>query len=285
MKTASQVLQSKPKRIRNLLVSKMEKAEQLYKKSPHFNLLIVGDRGVGKSSSILTARTPIWVDSFDPDGYMLPNVRAMEEKGELVVCREFETDSFKSPETFEKWEKHFHELRTSRTLENFGTYALDSFTRFSEFALQAVLKRGGRAGQPAQFQDYNVQQLTCIDLLGMIISLPCDTIVTAHIGIQKDEVTGQLVTGLLLSDKFSQKVPLVYAEQYVQKFAKPGEDKTMFLTRHDGKYAAVTKRGGGILDKYEPAHIRALLGKLKLNTQNLPNIHDLVENLNQTEGE
>jgi hypothetical protein len=144
---------------------------------------------------------------------------------------------------------------------------LDSITRWADCLMWEILRRGTpgkgtRVGKHPELQDYGVQQMTAVDWLGVMMGFPCHVVVTGHIGIIQDQVTGGLETGLLLSGKLSDKVPLVFDEKYITWARESSSGaKYELQTRNDGRYKAETRMGGGLFALYEPPDLRALLKK------------------------
>lgn len=230
------------------LQSKVDKIREEYAKSmsQYTNFLVYGDFGTGKSTLIGTCPKPIFIDSFDPGGTKTRALQPLIDNGDIVVDNSWEIESWKAPIAFRQWEQEMFTREREGFFEHFGTYALDSVTKWADAIMFRVLekgdaKHGARKGQTPQLQDYLVQQLTAIDWLGHIMALPCHSVVTGHIGIEKDEVSGRMETGLLLSGKLSRKVPLVFDEKYITRVGREGH---ILQCHTDGTYHAETRMGG-----------------------------------------
>ena len=104
--------------------------------------------------------------------------------------------------------------------------------------------------------------MTAVDWLGVLMGYPCHVLVTGHIGLLKDEVSGKVETGLLLAGKLSEKVPLVFDEKYVSMVRNSSSGvQHALLTKNDGYYKAETRMGGSKFQQYEETSIRGLLRK------------------------
>ena len=227
------------------------------------NFLLYGDFGTGKTSMLATCPRPVLVDSFDPGGTKTRALQLLIERGDIVVDSRWETDSWKSPWAFKEWERVMRERAEEGFFETFGTYALDSLTRWAVSMMYEILKRGSkrtgpRPGTTPEIQDYLTQQLTAADWLGWLMDLPCHVVCTGHIGLERDEVTGRMHTGLLLWGKLAVQAPLVFDEKYVTRVER---DRHVVLTQNDGIWQAETRMGGKLFDKFEEPNIKALLKK------------------------
>jgi hypothetical protein len=226
------------------------------------NVLVYGDFGTGKSTFLGTAPTPIWLDSFDPGGTTTKALQPLIEQG-LVIPVDYSGDSWRQPTKFREWERNFIQMRTNGTFDHIGTYCLDSGTKWADSMMYEIVKKGGfkNDGIPEQ-RSYLVQQITTVDLLGQMCALPCNFIMTGHIGLVKDEVSGKLETGLLLAGKLSEKVPLVFDEKWITRTRETPRGTTYEMQCHnDGYYKAETRMGGDTFEKFEEPNFRKLLIK------------------------
>ena len=99
----------------------------------------------------------------------------------------------------------------------------------------------------------------------------CHTVITGHIGIDKDEVSGRMETGLLLANRLAGKVPLVFDEKYITKMER--EDH-MLQTKNDGVWKAETRMGGELFDLLEKPDIKALLRKAGKDDSDKPSLFE-----------
>ena len=113
---------------------------------------------------------------------------------------------------------------------HFGTVALDSVTTWGDSLMAGILKAMGRglrvgnvnlnheAGQkvpvPA-LRDYQTQMEYMKQYLKTLCSIPCDFIAIGHIEKEKDEVSGKMVSGPMVTGKLSAKLPILFDEIYV----------------------------------------------------------------------
>lgn len=241
------------------------------------NFLITGDYGTGKTQILTTAPRPVFIDCFDPGGTKTAALQPLIASGDIIVENKWETDSWKKPFAYTAWEREMEQRMQEGFFHHIGTYALDSITKFSDSMMYEILKRGtggkSRKGQQPQLQDYGVQQTTAVDWIGVLMGLPCHVVVTGHIGLIKDEVSGKMETGLLLAGKLSDKVPLSFDEKYITRVTSSSAGLSHKLQTHnDGYYKAETRMGGSGFDLFEEPDLRKLLMKANRNSGDRPGL-------------
>ena len=105
------------------------------------------------------------------------------------------------------------------------------------------------------------------------MGLPCHVIVTGHIGLTRDEVTGGMESGLMLAGKNSEKVPLVFDEKYVTRTITKSSGTTYeLLVKNEGRYKAETRIGGIKFNPIEEPNIKALLKKAGKSWEDRPSL-------------
>ena len=248
--------------------SRVESVRDQYRSSASqfSNFLVYGDFGTGKTKLASTCPTPVFIDSFDPGGTKTAALQEGIGKGDIIVDNRWEKESWRHPIAYKAWDEEMVAREKEGFFDYIGTYVLDSATKWSDALMFEIMRRGSggasRAGKNPQLQDYLLQQLTAIDCLGHMMSLPCHTLVTGHKGIEKDETTGKIETGLLMYGKLSAKVPLVFDEKYITRVKDSSKGSEYVLqTKNDGYYKAETRIGGGKFDTFEAPDIKRLLVK------------------------
>ena len=237
-----------------------------------FNAIVYGDIGTGKTNILRTCRTPVLLHSFDPGGSK--TIRDCIEKGDVIADTRFEAEDAKKPSAYRTWEEEFDRLRNTDFFKSIGTYVIDSATTWSDAMMNEILKKSGRSGQIPQIQDYLVQQNTIRDTMKLFTNLPCDCILTGHISMDKDEVTGRMLSTIMIAGKASIKMPLLFDEIYVaiSKATSKGVEYSL-LTRNDGVYKARTRIGrNNVLEAYEEPNIKGILAKVGMPNENKPKI-------------
>jgi len=125
-----------------------------------------------------------------------------------------------------------------------------------------ILTHGDDKTQGMRIQDWmtvgNLMQM----LTRQLQNMPCHTILTGHIGREKDELTGGFIRTILLPGQSQNTVPINVPELLVlKKTHGPGGMKRVLLTEDDGEYRASTRLGGGKLSHEEEPDLTALLLK------------------------
>lgn len=246
-----------------------EVQQRFQSKRESFNALLMGDAGTGKTYSLRTAKKPVLIHSFDPGGHVSLREVIGHEQG-IFVDNRFQQEDPVNPTAYRLWEDEFHKLRQQNFFDHVGTYVIDSITTWSEALMNEILKQNGRKGRLGkgkfyhgkgsninvpELRDYMVQMRTIGQELGICCALNCDFIAIAHIETTKDEVTGRVETGPMVTGKLSQRLPLLFDEIYVALAEGSGDStKYQWLTAPDGRYMARSRlaSSGKIKKKIDP---------------------------------
>ena len=232
-----------------------------------FNILLYGPVGTGKSTILSTCRQPVYIASFDPGGTKLPVLEQMEKDGLAFLDTEYELEDMKRPKALAAFEKTYDKMEREGVFDSIGTFAIDSLTTFGDALMNYILKRENRAGTTPQIQDYLVQQTMLQQMFRKMCALPCDFVVTGHISTDKDEVTGRMVTSLLIPGKAAAKVPVLFDEVLISTVEMDSKRQPSFSVRlvGDAKYKTSTRRFSGKnfepFEKPDIMELRAKAGK------------------------
>lgn len=244
------------------------------------NVLIYGGTGSGKTYSLRTFRTPIWIDSFDPGGSI--SLKDFIADGRAIVNTQFEKEDADKPTAWEAWEKTFLSHEKSGVFNHIGTYAIDSATTWASAALNAVLKKVGRTGGVPQQNDWYPQMTLMEKSLKRIMSLPCDVVFICHDDTQKDEILGSIMRAPLLTGKLKKRVPLLFSEIYyaLARRSSKGTEYVWQMQKDSQNEArsrlmALPSAKGSKFETYEPADFRALTKKFGIPYENLPSLKEL----------
>lgn len=224
---------------------------QTMQRSQYMRLLLIGDGGVGKTDLCCSAPKPIHIDSFDPDGTALERRKGLFESGDILTNTNYEYALYKDGTAVSDWARNFDELKGMDYFSRIGTYVLDSLSNFGEAVMSMVvndnpqISRVGKSKSPAM-SDHFIQQPLVVDFMKMICQLPCHTIVTAHIGRQTNDATGEVIISLAGSQQFALKVQQAFAERWFLRAMVQGDSVSRWIqTQTDGYYHAKSVRGGG----------------------------------------
>ena len=261
-------------------IAKVRKFYEEDEKQKGFNLLLLGEYGSGKTPILLSARKPVWIDSFDPKGTV--GLRKWIDKGEVVADVEYEDDDPYSPAAFEKWEKNFKKRYKYNFFDGIGTYVIDSSTTFTTSAMAFKMGEADRAGlTPNRNKDYNPAKIVMQNYIRKCLNLPCDFILTGHLKRIDRLLSIDKSTGIERRDiryrydaigQAANFIPLMFSEIYVVKRRETSSGpKPELLTNASGEYVARSKLGAdGLLSTVEGPDIKAILEKVGLPTNDKP---------------
>lgn len=236
-----------------------------------FRLLNTGESGTGKTYLLRTARKPVHIDVFDPDGAqsLLPYIK--RNPGHIIVDDSCSWDDPKNPRAATAWSNMFQKRKQMGYFDHIGTYCIDSITTFSNYIMNHVLYKAGRVNANPQQQDYLLQMTMIKTAISTIMSIPCDIVVNGHLEMTKDEVSGQVLMRLLVTGKLTNQLPLLFSEVYVSvaKATAAGIQYSL-LTQSTGRYVARTRIGGEVFETFEEPDIKKLLSKAGMSTKDKP---------------
>jgi len=237
-----------------------------------FNTLVYGGSGTGKTSLIRTCRYPVLIHSFDPGGTKV--LRDEIAAGDIISDTRFEHEDPTKPSVYRDWVAEVKRLERMDFFSNIGTFVLDSMTTWAQATMNEVLRIAGRAGAQPQQNDWFPQMIRIENAIRDIISFPCDVLMLGHDDVTKDEATGKLHVGLLITGKLSRRVPLLFDEYYCSMTKETSKGiEYQLLTRATGTYQARSRIGkGGELETYEKPDLKGIMRKAGYNTEDKPKI-------------
>lgn len=111
----------------------------------------------------------------------------------------------------------------------YQTLVIDSATTFSAAVLQHIIKTNpgikrvaSAQGLQACMQDYGILKREFARLIPGLLSLPMNVIMTAHIKVDRSDLTGEIIRSPLMDGSFSQELPIYFEEVY-RVFMKDGK--------------------------------------------------------------
>lgn len=234
-----------------------------------FNALIYGDFGTGKTYMLQNCPKPVYIHSFDPGGTKTLRNKINDPNVPIYADTSFEiTEGRDKAQAYYDWDKEFKRLNREGFFENVGTFVIDSITTMSAAILEAASRVNDKNNpirgldvMVAQLRDYQVQMAVIEYIVAECTSLPCHFIMTGHIDMKQDEVSGQLVTGPMITGKLAQKIPLLFDEVYVSKTKQTSKGLDyFFLTQNDGYFKARSRLAADYnLARHEEQDIKSIL--------------------------
>lgn len=243
-----------------------------------FSALICSEIGAGKTYLLRTARFPVHIDSFDPGGTKC--LRPWIEKGLIVADTSFENEDPFNPTAWAKWVK-IQEIRFKiGYFDHFGTYAIDSSTKFQDAAMNFQLSNAGHAAEaPRRNFDYVPVKVLMQNYFTKFMSLPCDFILTGHFKENEELISIDRSTGIerkkieyryMTIGQAGVTIPLMFDEIYVLQVEN---GQRQLLLESQGTFIARSRlKSNGKLSNTEPADIKALLKKIGLQWEDKPQL-------------
>lgn len=230
----------------------------------HFSCLLLGKYGTGKTTMLETCRKPVLIHSFDPGG--LTSIRDTLEDPEAMIygdTRFQEREDSENPHLIKKWEAELKRLEKAKVFDTLGTFVIDSFTTWCMAIMAAVQKGRGKAGEPPELRDYMLCAHAIKRYMLEFTALPCDFVMTGHLELEKDEVTGASETVIATYPSLRKLIPTLFDEIYVME-TKNTSKGTQYniLTQNTGYYKARTRLGArGRFELREEPNFQKLLKK------------------------
>lgn len=241
----------------------------------NFTALIMSEFGMGKTSFICTGKRPILIDSFDPRGTVVVETLYADliKKGDILI-RTFWDESSKAPTEYLRWERQWMDDVNNDFLSLFGTYAIDSATTFIDALSYVTAKKRDRKDGQLAIQDYIPIYNNLKDIIKQTSSQSCDFILTAHLVMTQDDLTGVVRAEMDTYNKLKSQIPLLFTEKYVLLTKKTSSGlEYQLLTQDQARYRASTQLGaGGRLDAIEKPDIKFLLEKVGRSTKDKPSL-------------
>lgn len=264
----------------------VEELEQLYDDTigkDTFGCLIMGERGMGKTTMIGTAPKPILVYMFDPKGSQVLTPLIKEKKCLVIPLW---GDKSQEPTKWREFKSFVTEHVETGFLKKFATVAVDSTTFLLEALTHHVSSTAHTLGlekaikprpRNIPFQgDYRIIYQEVIDTIQDFSTQPINLIYTAHLEPEKNELTGDITMDISAYKKLRSFMPAMFTEKYVirTKPLQTGKDGKKFsprfiMTQPSGMYNASTQFEN--MDYEEKPDIKYLMEKAGLDNSDLGN--------------
>lgn len=204
-------------------------------------ILINGDSGIGKTC--LAATFPGKILYLDFDSKVDSAAAFLRSKGMTEQISAVEVEQFPPQLTISPMEKltkiiseRLIPQQRTGTME-FQTLVLDSITTFSAATLAHIVKTNPgikrnetKQGPQPGLQDYGILRREFQRLIPGLLSLPCNVIMLAHLAVEKDEATGQILRHSMMDGSFARELPIYFKEVW-RMYVKDG--KRMIQTQSD----------------------------------------------------
>lgn len=120
----------------------------------------------------------------------------------------------------------------------YKTLVLDSITTFSCAALNHIVKTNPGVKRPMpghpSMQDYGILKREFERLIPGLLSLDMNVIMLGHETMEKDEITGEIIRGVMMDGSFAQRLPIYFEEVFRAYVDDKGQH--MLQTKSDSKY-------------------------------------------------
>lgn len=123
----------------------------------------------------------------------------------------------------------------------YKTLVLDSLTTFSSATLKYIVDTNpgikrvpSKQGLQPTMQDYGILKREFEKLIPGLLSLQMNVIMLGHVSTERDDLTGEIVRGVMLDGSFGKSLPIYFKEVWTTKV----DDKGQFWaqTKSDGKF-------------------------------------------------
>lgn len=199
----------------------------------NIKVLIEGESGIGKTCYAATFPGKILMLDFDgkaDSAAAFLRFKGMTEQLGQVEVEQFPPQLAISPiESLSKLisEKLIPQQRAGKM--EFQTLVLDSITTFSAATLSHIVKTNPgikrnetRQGPQPGLQDYGILRREFQRLIPGLLSLPCNVVMLAHIAVEKDEATGQILRHAMMDGSFARELPIYFKEVH-RMYVKDGK--------------------------------------------------------------
>lgn len=230
-------------------------------------VLVYGEPGGGKT--VFAAGFPGRIIYFDFDNKVSSAARFYRGNAELLSNIDVVTLSptlHESP--INELQKRVAELSAMQKKGEYPykTLVIDSLTTMSSACLAHIvqtnpgIKRVLTAqGQQPGMQDFGILKREFQRLIPGLLTLDMNVIMLGHISITKDELTGELIRGVLMDGSFADQLPIYFEEVYRAYVTEVQGGKREFFaqTQSDGKFKCRSQIPG--LPPVIPLHYNELM--------------------------
>lgn len=214
------------------------------KTSGAMKILIQGDSGIGKTCLASTFPGPVELLDFDmkaDSAAAFLRSKGLTDQLNCVNVEQFPAQIGISPiDALLKLINNSYIPQQKEGKMKFQTLVIDSITTFSAATLLHIVKSNPgikrnetKQGPQPGLQDYGILRREFQRLIPGLLSLPCNVIMLAHISIEKDEATGQILRHAMMDGSFARELPIYFKEVW-RMYVKEG--KRMVQTQSDNMF-------------------------------------------------
>jgi len=214
-------------------------------------LLIYGDSGAGKTCLAGTFPGPVHICDFDGK---VNSLASFLKGSRNDITFESYTPTDAKGSSAARFNADMAKLKVAKPFP-YATLVIDSMTTFSDEGMNYLMDMNpgvkrmqtGVVKVPAQ-QDYGIARIWFKQMIQTILTFPCNVIFTAHINVEKDELSGAIIRSPMLAGKLKQELPIYFEEVY-RAFQENG--KVWLQTKPDRNYSIIRSQISGIPEKIE----------------------------------
>lgn len=220
------------------------------KTDENLKILLFGESGVGKTCFASGFPGPTHYYDFD---LKVGSVSSFTKEIDHITYDQYPLDKNNLGAAGTKFNDDMGKLKSLAAMGEFPykTIVIDSMTTMSDRIMEYLMKSNPgikrtltKGGQAPALQDYGVFRIFMKQFIAEILSFPCNVIMTAHIEIVKDEMTGALLRVPMLTGKLSKELPIYFEEVYYASVEGEGTSRKHVLqTQSDRKFNCRTQRG------------------------------------------
>lgn len=207
----------------------------------NLKVLVYGNSGTGKTCFACSFPTPTLYLDFDGKVDSAASFYAGDERLKEIEVRDLSSKMAGDPiqELMNIIDKELIPQQKEGKMA-YKTLVIDSLTTFSSAVLHhIVLTNPGikrvttRQGMQPGMQDFGILKREFARLIPGILTLPMNVVMLAHIKIDRDEMSGELIRGPHMDGSFAADLPIFFKEVY-RSYVE--NKKYLAQTQSDSRY-------------------------------------------------
>ena len=241
-----------------------------YKRAGEEKILLIGGPGSGKTTQFLTLPGKKFLYIFDPN--CLPSLEGADIDYEMfcpeiddldlslkTLKRDKKTGVPKGdkpqragkkrpePQTYLNWEEHFEKHMDSGFFDQYDAIGFDSFTMFTDIAMDRILYINNRLGGNPEMGDYAILTNAMVNVFRVFNSQDALIFCTGHYEWQVDEVTKKTRGKLIAPGRMRTRMPLIFSNIWGCICESDAENESFVIqTRPDREFPFVRSAVKGL---------------------------------------